>query len=310
MNPLPPALAVALFAAPTFAAPFYSVSCSPGNVFPGGSSQSATSAQCHGGQLTDYFAGLPNNTQALTYEWDGVAYAGGTAIGTSANASLRARDLVNLGGPRAGASTTATLRFDDIVIQAPAGYADATVVTSFNVVLSGGVSASLLHVNGLFFGGPSITASARLELAGPGVRGTGDWIESKDPINSSSTLTGLLANGAGLITSPAFDAPIGTPFTIEIVFSSGTLVDYVLVGSGACPNNCTQTTMDGDSSFLSTVSLPTSFDVFNLPAGFQVGSASGAIVGNRAVPEPAAALSLAAAGVALGAWRVRPRRRG
>jgi hypothetical protein len=307
-----PALAVFVLicaAGPALATPTYRVNCTPGSTFPGGAfSSSTTGVQCHGGDFVDYFAGAPpNNTQVLTYERDGVAEASGTTLRTSASAHVRARDLVNLGGPNSGQESRASMTIDDIVILAPAGYTDSTIVTSFDIILSGGVSASILHTNGIFFGGPEGTASAFLELQGPGFTATGLWTQTADA-NTGVTIqqSGLLSSGPGVITSPTFVAPIGTEFSITITFASGTYVEHVLIGSGACPLGCTQTILDADSSFMNTVSLPTTAEIFHLPAGFQVDSTSGLIVNNRAVPEPnAASLLISMAGIF--GWMARKR---
>jgi hypothetical protein len=186
------------------------------------------------------------------------------------------------------ASSAAYATFTDFLISGPAS--PATIPISLNLHLSGGHIVISTDTPG-----NSTRASTNAQvgvLFNDANVGAGDYFaQSSDGGDAEYTDTGMLAgfDGDATLTSPTFNAPVNTPFKIELRLSAFAGIEFYYAESFIVAAN---------SDFGNTLSFATSGDVFNLPDdGYTINSAQAFIVDNNFVPEPATA-SLAMAALA------------
>lgn len=225
----------------------------------------------------------------LTLHTFGSATAGITGLKTSASTSATATSPFSLSGPfTLGAQTSADASWSDFIVSGPSG--PATIQVSLNLELDGTLST---------FASTSTSGTAMAQaLVQMFVRTPnndtpgGTFVQNSQNGNAPTVQTsGLLAgfNGsAGNITTPLFEVPVNTPFSLELFLETDASVSS-LAGDAF--------ELSSELSFLNTLKFATSGPVFNLPSGYTVNSDTAGIA-NNAVPE-ASPVVLTSLGVVL-----------
>ena len=250
------------------------------------------------GLLIPAVAILHDHNQTTTFEAFASSAAGKAGLGTLASATV-ANDG-SLGGPfgtGASAVAAAAMLFDDFFIPGAAGSFQST---SFNVALDGTLLGSA-NASGIGTGQISVL----FEVSGVNVGGGFQVLQGMGggpSVTTSGVLTGW--SGFGKVTSPSFNAPLGTPFTVKISLTS--------VASAVGAQNDTFAAA-GAADFAHTLTFISGEPVFNLPAGMTIDSLDAGIIDNHytvsatppsssPVPEPAS-LTLTGLGLAAAAYR-------
>ena len=174
----------------------------------------------------------------------------------------------------------ASFTFNDLVISGPVGTVGTTLTVSFNVAISGALTAATTGTNMLASAGMSMAYG----LAGTSGQGSLQ-ASNGGGFSSSGILQGVVAN-QGTIPHTIFrtgvaTVTVGSPFT----FSLGMQVLSIAGPTNFCNGGCVGTA-SAIADFAHTLGLPTGGPVANLPAGYTLSSASGLIVNNQFNPTP------------------------
>ena len=234
---------------------------------------------------TAQFSNAP--LSGFTYESKGSA---GSVLGASSHILYsRTVSQGDFFGPAYIGPAYGQFVLDDIIISGTSG----TVNTSLNLSINGTLAAN----TSIAGSGTSIYVLSNVRLLGnigPPLAGTAFSGEMKADSSSTSsgttntfTATGIFSGfaagfpGSGLVTTPLFNLPVGTPLTLALKLSAEPFFSGVPVQP---PNVFFDPFVAyGESTidFYHSLGFPTSGDVFNLPPGYTVNSLSGLIVNNR-----------------------------
>lgn len=179
--------------------------------------------------------------------------------------------------------------FDDFEITGPT----ATVLTPLNFHLVGGqlAEATLFTTESQPYLQSSIQFSVSIISDGVSFGSDGGWhtllnSNAGAPVNESGLLVGFDGNMS--FTTKQMALPVNRPFTVSIVLSVASSVEYNFEE----PSFIIEANTDANHTLTFAADRP----VFDLPDGYTVNSASAGIVNNRyTAPEPAT-ISLVAAG--------------
>jgi len=173
------------------------------------------------------------------------------------------------------ASSSASGRYDDMVISGPAGF----VTTSINMYLEGSLIVAVPSLTA----GSGATANVQVAmLANDQYVGTGLLSIGQNALSPPfiGQALGMLTDwrALGVITSPSFTVPTNVPFSIYVSLQTG-------IGGVGFGGNSFETT--ANSGFLGTLKFASDRPVFSLPDGYTANSADAGIVNNAfVVPEP------------------------
>lgn len=177
--------------------------------------------------------------------------------------------------------------WSDFIVTGPASPANIPISVNLNI------EGSTLAIATTSPSGQSqASSSVQFNIRGNGqlFGGTyGQTFTNGGPATFSAT--GLLVGFDGNldVTSPVFNVPVNTPFTIELQLS---------VASNLSAQFSEIFTVNANTNFLNTLTFAQAGPVFNLPSGYTINSVDAGIVDNVAIPETSAFL-LAGAGIGL-----------
>lgn len=217
---------------------------------------------------------------------DGEATYLQVAAGSDASAfGLRAWSSISYDKPNtfgtsetytANSSSSAIGTWDDFMIE---GSGSGTVSVSINLHLDGFIQLVGSETPTAPF--PAVSTgdvSVGIYVSGSNV-GSGRYIQSMRNNAITTESLGILSSfdGDDMIQSLTFDAPVNTPFTLELSLG-------VNSGVGVAANQ--SAILASSTDFGNTLTFATDGPVFNLPGGYTVNSTSANIANNSVVPEP------------------------
>jgi len=220
--------------------------------------------------------------------------------GSDGNGTATATNLVTLGALHALTSVVLTVptlvnsalccavsqiqnssfTFDDLVISGPVGTIGTTLTVSFNVAISGALTAVTTGTNMLAMA----EVGTVYTLAGTSGQGilqatNGGGFSASGILSgvaaSQGTINNTLRTGVATVT-------VGTPFSFSLLIGENSIAGPTNFCNGGCVG-----TAAAIANFANTLGLPTTGPVANLPAGYTLNSASGLIVNNQFTPTPA-----------------------
>lgn len=170
--------------------------------------------------------------------------------------------------------------WDDFLIQGPG---TGTVSVSINLYLDGFILLAGSETPTAPF--PAVASgdvSVGIFVSGSNV-GSGQYNQSIRNNVITTESYGILSgfDGDGAFQSLTFDAPVNTPFTLELALG-------VNSGVGVAANQFA--ILASSTDFGNTLTFATEGPVFNLPGGYTINSAGANISNNSLVPEPSTAL--------------------
>lgn len=180
----------------------------------------------------------------------------------------------------ASSSASAIGIWDDFLIEGPG---TGTVSVSINLYLDGFIFLTGSETPSAPF--PAVSSgdvSVGIFVSGSNV-GSGQYSQSMRNSVITTESHGILSgfDGDGVIQSLTFDAPVNTPFTLELSLG-------VNSGVGVAANQFA--ILASSTDFGNTLTFATDGPVFNLPGGYTLNSAGANISNNSVVPEPSTAL--------------------
>ena len=182
-----------------------------------------------------------------------------------------------------------TFNFNDLVISGPVGTVGTTLTVSFNLDISGALTAQSTGSNMLAVSVVGVT----YQLGGTSGQGAMQATNGGG-FSSSGILQGIVANQGTvpntIIRTGVATVTVGTPFSFTLGLQEGSIAGPTNFCNGGCVG-----TASAISNFANTFGLPTTGPVANLPAGYTLSSASGLIVNNQfgtpaPTPEPSTLL--------------------
>lgn len=207
-------------------------------------------------------------------------------------------DDVTISGPGSGmVSTSLNFQFSGTIGNVPSisGFQDGSVTSIGGASAEIAVGGGPQYASGLWTlgGGTEFTGTLSnttvVCAAAPGNLCTG----SVSDLPPTGLLAGLTAGGglySGRLTTPVFNAPLNTPFSVGFALST-----YVNVVGTATPPSVSGNGLPSDAmsdyltaDFADPFSFPSSGPVINLPQGLTVNSTEGMITDNQFVGNPAA----------------------
>jgi hypothetical protein len=220
----------------------------------------------------------------------GVGSSRSSIFGLGADAYARAISVSSFGSNFDYVFATLTFAsgiWSDFVVTGPAG--PSTVPISVNAFLEGSNTTRLSSSPSQF---AQADSSVSMQILGGGQIFGGDFTQTnKQSTGVTQSASGLLANfdGSSVVTTPVFNVPVNTPFSIEFRLSVDALVQSRFGEIFF---------MESSSNFSNTLTFATNGPVFNLPSGYTINSVDAGIVNNAyvAIPEPST-LWLSALGV-------------
>lgn len=163
----------------------------------------------------------------------------------------------------------AVFTLDDLVISGPSGSDGQPVNISFNIAVSGTLTAGASPDTGM-------GSEAVFNVSSPFFF-VGELHTSSSGFFSA---TGILSSIAGpgaidtVVTTPSETVVVGTPFSFSLSMAAASF-------AGCYDFGCSAGDSMGSSDFAQTVGFPCTTQVANLPDGFTLNSVSGLIVDNQ-----------------------------
>ncbi len=231
---------------------------------------------------------------------NGIGIASADAFGLRAGATaLMVKDFAFGSTSRYsfGVGTFASGTWSDFIVTGPASPAFIPISVNLNIE---GTTLAIATTSPS--GQSQASSSVQFNVRGNGQLFGGSYTQTfTNGGPSTFSATGLLAGFDGNmdVTSPVFNVPVNTPFTIELQLS---------VSSSLSANFSETFTVNANTNFLNTLTFAQAGPVFNLPGGYSINSADAGIVDNVAIPE-ASAFLLTGVGIGLVCIRQLRRRR-
>jgi hypothetical protein len=226
-----------------------------------------------------------NESEVYTFRGFGTASSGND--GLKANASASVRTAAPIGNSQLfvfSTSTFAGAEWSDFIITGPNNL--ATVPISLNLEIDGTFATSTISTPS---GRSGANSQVQIVVINDDNRFGGFFSQTTSNGGSATfSSSGLLVgfDGDSAITTPLFNVPVNTPFTIILQLS-------LSAGVFAPANEISD--MTASATFSNTFKISTSGPAFNLPAGYTINSAEAGIVDNVSIPETSSFL-LAALG--------------
>jgi hypothetical protein len=291
------AVCLALGTSVSEAAVVYGVGLDSGNIQAGGTSSTASAGvRNEGGSVSRTFFQVDASGN-FSYE-SASASAGRFGLRSSSNAVINMLDANNVDTRYVSSlhniDSAAGMTLDDFIISGPGS---GTVLGSLNLDLQGGVNANTFLQNG-----ERARANGSVSVFGTLVNNSNSFSGSMSQTSTNGSVAGsqlgILSgydNSAGMITTPEFLLPINTPFTLTLQLqTSASASADGRSGDSLLPKVRLAT---GAGTFNNTLTFAIGGQVFNLPAGYTINSASAGIVDNQYVIPLPAAVWLFASGI-------------
>lgn len=219
----------------------------------------------------------------------GSSNSSASIFGLGASAYARAITDFNFLGPERytfRSQSAAEGTWSDFIVSGPGG--PSTIPISLNLFIEGSTSTVIGSSSSV---SDLVESIAQLTVFGNGQVSGGSYLRTRDKsAGAIVSATGLLADfdGSTLVTTPVFNVPVNTPFSVKLQLSATAQVSAKF-------NEIFF--MEAVTSFGNTLTFAPSGPAFNLPAGYTINSVDAGIVNNTyVVPEPSS-MCLSALGV-------------
>lgn len=218
----------------------------------------------------DYTAGAPD----FTYKVTSAALADIGGLGGHTFVEIENKSPAFFGELRLLASSTAKGKYDDVMIDGPAGF----VTTSLNLSLDG----SMIVANPSLFIGSTAGANVSVEVRiNDKPVGFGLFSMSQESLNFAriDQALGMLEDwrAFGTVATPSFMVQTNVPFSVELTLTTGVSAQ----GFGIDPFQ-----IASNSGFLSTLTFARDRPVFSLASEYTATSTDAGITNNAFAPVP------------------------